>query len=41
MTYEPQRFDLSIPVRVNLSSDTQNQTIARNEGSDGIRRGRR
>ncbi len=23
MTYEPQRFDLSIPVRVNLSSDTQ------------------
>ena len=23
MSYEPQRFDFSIPVRVNLSSDTQ------------------
>ena len=23
MSYEPKRFDFSIPVRVNLSSDTQ------------------
>lgn len=23
MSYEPKRFDFSIPVRINLSSDTQ------------------
>ena len=40
MSYEPKRFDFSIPVRINLSSDTQTKPSRAHEGGDDGGRGR-